>query len=105
MGFSGLCIVVAIGLIVLWARTYFVVDHINGQLTGSKGFGVTSRNGGVGVVVVRGNLAPWQVRSFPADDQIQIDYKRAFGFIQYQAAANQFRLRLPYSLLVLMCAT
>jgi hypothetical protein len=94
---------VAIGLIVLWARTHFVIDHINGQLTSSKGIGITSRSGGLGMVIVKGNLAPWRVQSFPANEPIQIDYKRALGFIQYQAAANQFRLRLPYSSLVLLC--
>jgi hypothetical protein len=91
-------------LVVLWIRTHFVVDHIDGQLTAVKGLGITSRNGGVGVVIAKGNLAPWDVRSFPAGEQIQIEYKRALGFIQYQTAANQFRLRLPYSALVLLCA-
>jgi hypothetical protein len=102
VGFSGLCVVVAIALIVMWARTYYVVDHVDGQLTATQGLGITSRNGGIGVVIAKGNLAPWDFRSFPAGEQIQIEYKRALGFIQYQAAANQFRIRLPYSSLVVL---
>jgi hypothetical protein len=100
------CGILCLLLIVLWARTYFAIDHINGQLTSSNGLGITSRNGGVGLVIVKGNLSPWRIRSYPASEPIQLDYERAMGFIQYQAMVNQFiRVRLPYSSLVILCAT
>jgi hypothetical protein len=104
IAFSAVCGVLCLLLVALWIRTHFAIDNINGQLTRSQGLGITSRNGGIGLVIVKGNLAQWSVRSFPANEQIQIDYEKALGFIHYQSATNQFRVRLPYASLVVFCA-
>jgi hypothetical protein len=96
-------------LVVLWVRTKYAIDAVDGPLSNSAKFCVMSRHGGIGLLL-GGSNSDWSYRKYPADEwvrsQIDIDigYKTALGFVQYAKGSSVFRIRVPYWPLVSLSA-
>jgi hypothetical protein len=97
MVFGVLCVL----LVLLWVRTKYAIDAVDGPRSNSAGFCVMSRHGGIGLLLNDGNPA-WSYRNYPADSivrseiEMQIGYKTALGFVQYAKSPGAFRIRVPY---------
>jgi hypothetical protein len=109
IAFSVVCGIVCLLIIVLWVRTKYAIDAIDGPLSNSVKFCVMSRHGGIGLLL-GGSNSEWSYRKYPADEwvrsQIDIDigYKTALGFVQYAKGSSVFRIRVPYWPLVSLSA-
>jgi hypothetical protein len=106
IAFSAVCGVVCLLLIALWVRTYFSCDKVQGPLSATKGFSVTSRRSALGLCVFPANAVPWMVLNFPSDYPPTVKpvaTALGFGLIQ-DDAKGLLGFRIPYWFPVLVTA-
>src|SRR5262245_19902032 len=81
------------------------MDIIAGPLSSSTGFGITSRQGGIGLGITSEGSSPWYIKKSPPDEKLPpMDLKTVLGFVKYQRTAKGFRIRVPYWSLILLSA-
>ncbi len=97
-------------LVALWVRTEYAIDFFCGSLSKSAAFSVMSRHGGIGLLLLDGNLE-WSYRKYPADEfqsssefEKELGYRTMLGFVQYMKNPSAFRIRVPYWSLVSLSA-
>jgi hypothetical protein len=96
-------------LIVLWVRTNYAIENFGGPLPGSAGFGISSRHGGVGVLLSDRTWG-WSYSQHPTQSisesevDAELQYNTMLGFIRYKSGPGEFRIRVPYWSAILVAA-
>jgi hypothetical protein len=88
-------------LIVLWVRSRYTYDGINGPLPGS-GFLIMSRSGGLGIAIHREKWAGGWTLFALRPREVKLPYHTVLGFVEYMEDSQVYRLRLPYWCLILI---
>jgi len=89
-------------LVVLWMRSRHVDDRMTGPLS-SSGFGLVSRDGGLGIGIWRREVDEgWTFQTY-RPEKIDLPYTN-LGFAEYMVDTDMYRVRSPYWFLTLISA-
>ena len=106
IGWSAGCVIACLLLIVLWVRSYWWVDMVNGGLTDTRSFQAISCQGKLAVIVAP-YVGFWHYEcSPPAQCGWRIEQFRRFRFLAIVQRTNaRQELAISYQLILVLCVS